>query len=158
MANKMVEQVCNEIRGNCDMYDSSFSVANGNDLADRIIAAHEQDVAAVSAERDEWQKQALEENAALDVARAELAAKNTFIERLKSCLAGDCERMRLGAEPCANCHIERINERNEIIKELADALDNYPCHNCKHGSDRCKWCYRMKEFDSLVAKAREETK
>lgn len=62
--------------------------------------------------------------------KREIAAKDAKITRLKSCLAGDCERMRLCAEPCANCHIERVNERNEIIKELADAIE---------------WCCRQAE-------------
>lgn len=48
-----------------------------------------------------------------------------------------------------------IEKRNALIKEIADALDGYPCHNCKYGSGRCEWCDRMKEFDSLIAKARD---
>ena len=43
----------------------------------------------------------------------------------------------------------------EIDKELADSLDNYPCHNCKHGSERCEWCGTAQELDVLVAKARK---
>ena len=42
-----------------------------------------------------------------------------------------------------------------LVKELADALDNYPCHNCKHGSERCEWCGTVQELDALVNKARE---
>ena len=42
-----------------------------------------------------------------------------------------------------------------LVKELADALDNYPCHNCKHGSERCEWCWTVHELDALVNKARE---
>ena len=42
-----------------------------------------------------------------------------------------------------------------LVKELADALDNYPCHNCKHGSERCEWCGTVQELDALVAKARK---
>ena len=45
-----------------------------------------------------------------------------------------------------------------LVKELADALDSYPCHNCKHGSERCEWCGTVKELDALVAKAREVVK
>ena len=55
-----------------------------------------------------------------------------------------------------------LQEENEklrlLVKELADALDNYPCHNCKHGSERCEWCGTVKELDALVAKAREVCK
>ena len=42
-----------------------------------------------------------------------------------------------------------------LVGELADALDNYPCHNCKHGSERCEWCGTAQELDALVAKARK---
>ena len=45
-----------------------------------------------------------------------------------------------------------------LVKKLADALDNYPCHNCKHGSERCEWCGTVQELDALVAKAREDVK
>ena len=45
-----------------------------------------------------------------------------------------------------------------LVKELADALDNYPCHNCKHGSERCEWCGTVHELDALVAKAKEVVK
>ena len=52
-----------------------------------------------------------------------------------------------------------LREENEklraLVKELADALDNYPCHNCKHGSERCEWCGTVQELDALVNKARE---
>ena len=45
-----------------------------------------------------------------------------------------------------------------LVKELADALDSYPCHNCKYGSERCEWCWKVDELDALVAKAREVAK
>ena len=48
-----------------------------------------------------------------------------------------------------------IEKLRAIVKELADALDNYPCHNCKHGSERCEWCGTVQELDALVNKARE---
>ena len=52
-----------------------------------------------------------------------------------------------------------LREENEklrsLVKELADALDNYPCHNCKHGSERCEWCGTVQELDALVNKAME---
>ena len=55
-----------------------------------------------------------------------------------------------------------LREENEklrsLVKELADALDNYPCHNCKHGSERCEWCGTVQELDALVNKAREAVK
>lgn len=182
--NETVEQVCEEFGELCEgVHVNSFGYIEDMTQTDAcnfindILVAHKRELAAVSAERDEWQKQALEENAALDVARAELTAKDAEIAglmdsvyrllkneeslgrqkvkmereltakdaeiaRLKSCLAGDCERMRLGAEPCEGCHIERINERNEIIKELADAL----------------WDENGPSYRKLIAKAREVCK
>ena len=84
------------------------------------------------------------------------------IARLKACRDGDCERIHLGAEPCKGCHVQIAQDENEklraLVKELADALDNYPCHNCKHGSERCEWCGTVHELDALVAKAREVVK
>ena len=51
-----------------------------------------------------------------------------------------------------------IAKLRALVNELADALDNYPCHNCKHGSERCEWCGTIHELDALVAKAREVVK
>ena len=48
-----------------------------------------------------------------------------------------------------------IEKLRALVGELADALENYPCHNCKHGSERCEWCGKAKELGALVAKARE---
>ena len=53
---------------------------------------------------------------------------------------------------------EEDEKLRALVKELADALDSYPCHNCKHGSERCEWCGTVKELDALVAKAREVCK
>ena len=52
-----------------------------------------------------------------------------------------------------------LREENEKlrsrVKELADAVDNDACHNCKHGSERCGWCGTVQELDALVNKAME---
>ena len=50
---------------------------------------------------------------------------------------------------------EEDEKLRALVKELADALDSYPCHNCKHGSERCEWCGTAQELDALVAKARK---
>ena len=47
-----------------------------------------------------------------------------------------------------NAEIEKLRA---LVNELADAIDSYPCHNCKHGSERCEWCGTVKELDALVA-------
>lgn len=44
MANETVKQICDEIRGTCDMYDLSFSVSDGNGLSGRIEEAHEREI------------------------------------------------------------------------------------------------------------------
>lgn len=49
---------------------------------------------------------------------------------------------------------EENTKLRALVKEMADALDSYPCHNCKHGSERCEWCVKVHELDALVAKAR----
>lgn len=105
--------------------------------------------------------------------KRELAAKEAELARLKACLAGDCERMRLCAEPCANCHIERVNERNALIKGLADALKEIDdvcdgdmckffaatkhCTKCKY-LDGCSTGIAhsvLKKHESEIAKVRE---
>lgn len=153
--NETHEEVCAEMRSFGNVPPPMFA---WRDLAERAEAAHKRELAV----RDGERKGILKANAAFaaDNTRLceELAAKNTFIERLKSCLAGDCERMRLGAEPCENCHIERINERNEIIKELADALDMYLRGECIDCGAKCEGdgaCVHQKNHRALVAKARE---
>ena len=71
---------------------------------------------------------------------AEIASlKNKNTEAFKAVLNRDKEIARL----------------RTLIGELTDALDNYPCHNCKHGSERCEWCGTVQELDALVAKARK---
>lgn len=79
--------------------------------------ALERELAAVSAKRDEWQKQALEENAALDVARAELEAKDEEIARLEQELFEN--KTQYGS---------LLIGRDALIKELAGAL---------------KWCHEQ---------------
>ena len=54
-----------------------------------------------------------------------------------------------------DAEIEKLRAR---VGELADALDNYPGHNCKHGSESCELCGKVHELDALVAKAREVLK
>ena len=98
----------------------------------------------------------------------EIAAKDEEIARLKGCVSGDCERTKLGAEPCANCFREHarqeIEKRDALIKELADALNHeleIGCSRClvAHQSNKCPHpaCDRIGNR-ALVAKAREAVK
>ena len=69
-----------------------------------------------------------------------------------------CDRMNAEVEKFVAAKDAEIANLRALVKELADALDNYPCHNCKHGSERCEWCGTVKELDALVARAREVVK
>ena len=93
-----------------------------------------------------------------------VAAKDAEIERLKfdnlhlkSCqrTSGEVIIEQTNKVEAKDAEIEKLLS---LVGELADALDNYPCHNCKHGSERCEWCGTVHELDALVAKAREVVK
>lgn len=88
---------------------------------------------------------------------AQSAVNEVQADQLRDALNAceELKRKNFDLNGCLIAEQELAEKRNELIKEMADALDGYPCHYCKHGSDRCDWCDRMKEFDSLVAKARE---
>lgn len=136
MASETVEQVCADVAertvvarllGKDSMIHNSSVASLLHDINKRIIAAH----------------------------KSELAAKDAEIAKLKSCLAGDCERMRLGAEPCADCHIERINERNGIIKELADKFDRHiGCAYIRCPNEVCAKC-NINYKCEIIRKARK---
>lgn len=115
MASETVEQICKRLKEL-----GPFAFKSGN-IVGEILFAHKRELAAVSAERDEWQKQALEENAALDVARADLAAKDAEIARLKSIMITKeaFDRVWLTSH---NKTLEIKNLR-ALIKELADAFE-----------------------------------
>ena len=66
------------------------------------------------------------------------------------------KKLEMSGEIAAND--AEIVKLRALVKELSDELDNYPCHNCKHGSERCEWCGTVHELDALVAKAREVVK
>ena len=93
-----------------------------------------------------------------------VAAKDAEIERLKfdnlhlkSCqrTSGEVIIEQTNKVEAKDAEIEKLLS---LVGELADALDSYPCHNCKHGSERCEWCGTVHELDALVAKAREVVK
>ena len=93
-----------------------------------------------------------------------VAAKDAEIERLKfdnlhlkSCqrTSGEVIIEQTNKVEAKDAEIAKLRA---LVGELADALDNYPCHNCKHGSERCEWCGTVHELDALVAKAREVVK
>lgn len=75
--------------------------------------------------------------------RDELKKKDAEIARLKACRDGECERIRLGAEPCAGCHVQVANDEiaslRALVNELADAL----------------WEENGPSYKKLIAKARE---
>ena len=108
-----------------------------------------------------------------------VAEKEAEIARLNAALAASNDELAL-ARSNSRAMYHRLNSENirisemdretihglreedaklrALVKELADALDSYPCHNCKHGSERCEWCGTVKELDALVERAREVVK
>ena len=104
--------------------------------------------------------------ALLGRAANEIEAKDAEIAQIKACLNGDCNRFRLGADPCPGCHIQtnidKIDSLKSLVKELTDALDGFrdaPCDSCMlnwcPGIEKCK---ETKGTVLLVAKAREVVK
>ncbi len=165
MASETVEQVYTDVAervkvarslGEDSVIHNSAVAALLHNINNRYLAACKRDITAersiinghlnylqneidrISAERDGWQKQALEENAALDVARAELAAKDA-----------------------------EIAKRDALIRELADALEKTLCDfECEktgkcisflEDTDPVIDCPALRERE-LVAKAREVCK
>ena len=167
--NKTMEQVAlsdrplaEQLRIIRDDYCAGSGEFDALDEAADVVECNQREIAGLKGERKGILK--ANESLAADNTRLrdELAAKDAEIAQIKACLNGDCNRLRLGAEPCPGCHIQtnidKIDSLQSLVKEMADALDNYPCHNCKHGSERCEWCGTVKELDALVAKAREDVK
>ena len=81
--------------------------------------------------------------------RDELAAKDAEIAQLKACRNGDCNRLRLGVEPCPGCHIQtninKIESLKSLVKELTDALQNHfrcsgDCEGCMRSSGKRGRC------------------
>lgn len=128
-------ETVNDIRADVGEYLTSIepselpSETQVEEFADRFVAAHNREIAAKDAEIRELTKELLKKYAKdgvpLEAHNADMAASNREIMSLRA-----------------------------LVKELADALDSYPCHNCKHGSERCEWCVKVHELDALVAKAR----
>lgn len=136
MGNETLEQVCSSMRDGdwgCDRCGDNCDCPNAESIissfADRILSAHNREMAAADAEIDNLKK----ENARLRVIVS-------------------------GATVSDGNLSEEIGRLREIVKELADALDSYPCHYCKHGYERCEWCDTVHELDALVSKAREVVK
>ena len=165
MANN--NETVNEIRADVGEYLTSIgpselpSETQVEEFADRFASAHEREMNALAAQKTAEAHEAFVKNAELAEA---IAAKDAEIENLKK------ENARLRVIVSGNYYADEqlrdelaakdaeIARLRALVGELADALDNYPCHNCKHGSERCEWCWTVKELDALVAKAREDVK
>lgn len=134
--NETVEQVALSDRPLADqirIIRDNYSIGSGEfdalDEAADVVECNQREISGLKGERKGILK-----------ANESLAADNT---RLRDELAAkDAEIVKLRA----------------LVGELADALDSYPCHNCKHGSERCEWCGTIQGLDALVSKAREVTK
>ena len=97
----------------------------------------------------------------ISLAERILAAHNREMNALAKQKTAEAHEAFVKNAELANAIVMKGNEIASLrllVGELADALDSYPCHNCKHGSERCEWCGTVKELDALVAKAREVAK
>lgn len=175
--NETVEQVCSEMMGwENHTWMSSTDHEYIENLATRALAAHNREVAAKDAEiarlgetLDLHDCYADEECEDADTARMcaedELAAKDAEIAKLKACRDGDCERIRLGAEPCEGCHVQvardEIARLRALVKDMADIL-KITSKNYFECEDRIcilcgKKCGRNEAF-RLINEAREVCK
>ena len=152
MANEKetVEQVCEKLRlfRDCD----GDYVREIEDLADDIEVAHKRELAA----KDDARLTVVANYEAVIAAKERIiAANDAEIARLKACRDGECERIKLGAEPCEGCHWQKsadaYDKLRALVKELADALDN-ACN------DLAEYTMVDDGIDALIAKAREVCK
>lgn len=97
--------------------------------------------------------------------KREIADKDAEIAQIKACLNGDCNRFRLGAEPCHGCliqtNIDKIDSLQSLVKELTDTLQKH--FRCSGYCDGCmltklKYECKTKSDYELVRKAREAVK
>ena len=135
--NETVAEVCERVNSRIDeLWEWNIGcMENGevDDFAKEFLAAHEREIAAKDAEIARLNEQ--------------LVVHECWSDK-------ECE----DADTARTCAELESKELQDLVKELADALDSYPCHNCKHGSERCEWCGKAQELDALVARAREVAK
>lgn len=111
-------------------------------------------------ELDGWRKQALEENAALDIAREQLAAKEAELARVM----GDLNKLlKNGDLLCVQkVKLEReIEKRNALIRELADILKITSKRYFECEERLCAFCGKKcgrNEANRLIKEAREIAK
>ena len=128
------------------------------EYSNRIISTHERELSAKNA-------MIAEQSAVNESQAAQLRDALNECEELK-CAIADSKRIsdavvkslrdkKLEMAGQIAAKDAEIASLRLLVKELADALDNYPCHNCKRGSERCEWCGTVQELDALVAKARK---
>lgn len=151
-------EACNRF-GNIARYDLKHLNVAG--AFERLRQLYKRDVAIIGSELDGWRKQALEENAALDIAREQLAAKEAEL----ASVMGDLDKLlKNGDLLCVQkVKLEReIEKRNSLIKELTGALNAYLLEECAFCLKNCEvddyWCDRQKSRRALVERALEVTK
>ena len=127
--NKTFAEIVKRVRRECNSYPLPNAAGEKLKLVREIEDAHNREIVANDRQ--------------LEAASADAEAADAEIDSLRNKIAEkDAEIVKLRA----------------LVGELADALDNYPCHYCKHGSERCEWCGTIHELDALVAKALEVVK
>lgn len=162
--NETVAEIVKRVRRECNSYPLPNATGERLKLVREIDDAHKREISRMKGERKGILK--ANESLAADNTRLrnKLAEKDAEIEDLKK------ENASLRVINCGNYYADEqlhddlaakdaeIARLRALVKELADELDNYPCHNCKHGSERCEWCGKAQELDALVARAREVAK
>lgn len=170
MENETFEQVCAEMRSFGNVPPPMFA---WRDLAERAETAHKCEMAAKDAERiavaANYESVIAAKDRIIDVRDRVIAAKDRVIAaRDRVIAARDAEISDL-ATKCSDAindliqREEMIEQRDALIRELADALEPFPKRNCIlckryiHGEctavkeDRCS----PSNIQELVAKARE---
>ena len=148
--NETVAEIVKRVRRECNSYPLPNAADEKLKLVREMEDAHNREIV----EKDRQLEAA---SADAEAADAEIDAKDAEIENLKK------ENARLRVINCGSIYAdgnlrEEIGRLRALVVELADALDSYPCHNCKHGSERCEWCGKAQELGALVARAREVAK
>lgn len=155
--NKTFAGIVKRVRRECNSYPLPNAAGEKLKLVREMEDAHNREIVAKN-------RQLEAVSADAEAADAEIDAKDAEIENLKK------ENDRLRVINCGNYYADEqlrgeLAEKDEeiarlraLVGKLTDALDSYPCHNCKHGSERCEWCGTVHELDALVAKAREVVK
>lgn len=142
----LVEQI-RIIRGNYSIGSGEFDAL---DEAADVVECHQREIVDFQRRYDECVRKFNEADLERVRRRDEVAAKDAEIEKLKACRDGECERIRLGAEPCEGCHVQVANDEiaalRALVKELNECLREAVIEVC-HGHACCGTEYECNGVD-----------